>query len=256
VSVDLSGRTAVISGGLGDIGRAIACELARHGADIAICDVDTSAQRTLHEEVTGLGRRFRCDAIDVGDDAAVSRWILELEESFGLPDLIIPNAAVVEILPFKALDAARWRRVLTVNLHGAFNLANCAAGRLVAAGRGGRIVFVGSWAADHVHVQIPSYCVSKAGVRMLCRCMAAAFAADGILVNEIAPGYVDGGLSAKFALDDPGIMEASRKLVPIGLLIEPVEVARQVLHLCDPANRHMTGTTVLMDGGLSLVGPE
>lgn len=256
MSTELEGQAAVISGGLGDIGRAIASELAAHGADIAICDLNASASDVLRRQIENLGRRYRFDRVDVSDADAVSRWIGDLEETFALPTLIIPNAAIVDLRPFNTLDASCWRKELSVNLDGAFYLAHAATSRLLAKRLTGRVVFVGSWTADTVHVQIPTYCVAKAGVRMLTRCMAGAFASAGILVNEVAPGYVDAGLASRFMEEDPAVRETSRKEVPIGVLIEPSEVAQQVWHLCDPRNRHMTGTTLLMDGGLTLVRPQ
>jgi NAD(P)-dependent dehydrogenase (short-subunit alcohol dehydrogenase family) len=256
MSVDLSGRVAVISGGLGDIGKATALELARCAADVAVCDLrDAREADSLRAAVTALGRRFRYDRVDVSDAQAVAGWIAELEQAFGAPDLIIANAAIVDIKPLERLSAEYWRRELSVNLDGAFHLTQVTTARLIELRRPGRVVFVGSWAADHVHVQIPTYCVGKAAVRMLCRCMAAALAPAGILVNEIAPGYVDAGLASRFMQEDPAVRETSRREVPIQLLIEPEEVAREIAHLCDPANRHMTGATVVMDGGLSLVRP-
>ena len=256
MSIDLKGHAAAISGGLGDIGRATALELAACGADVAVCDVrDAGSADSLRYAVGKLGRRFRYDRVDVTDARGVESWIADLEKSFSLPDLIIANAAIVDIRPLGRLDAAYWRRELAVNLDGAFHLANAGTSRLLALKRSGRVVFVGSWAADHVHVQIPTYCVGKAAVRMLSRCMAAALAPAGILVNEIAPGYVDAGLASKFMEVDPTVRETSRREVPIQLLIEPGEVAKQIAHLCDPANRHMTGSMLLMDGGLSLHRP-
>jgi NAD(P)-dependent dehydrogenase (short-subunit alcohol dehydrogenase family) len=82
--------------------------------------------------------------------------------------------------------------------------------------------------------------------------MALELAPQGILVNEVAPGFVDAGLSGRFFREKPGLREQAAARVPIGQLIEACDVARQVAHLCDPANRHMTGSTILMDGGLSL----
>jgi glucose 1-dehydrogenase len=255
MSSELAGQSAVISGGLGDIGRAIALELASHGADIAVCDLNAALSDALRQRIEGLGRRYRFDRVDVSDAQAVSAWIADLESRFVLPTLIIPNAAIVDERPFSKLDAQWWRKELSVNLDGAFNVAHAATSRLIAKGLPGRVVFVGSWAADTVHTQIPTYCVAKAAVRMLARCMAGAFASAGILVNEVAPGYVDAGLANKWVEADPTVRENSRREVPIGALIEPEEVARQVWHLCDPRNRHMTGTTLLMDGGLTLVRP-
>jgi len=90
---------------------------------------------------------------------------------------------------------------------------------------------------------------------MLCQCMALSLAPHDILVNEVAPGYVNAGLSGRMFDADPDLRARSIQKVPVGRLIEPDEVARQVAHLCDPGNRHITGSLLLMDGGLSLVSP-
>ena len=87
---------------------------------------------------------------------------------------------------------------------------------------------------------------------MLAKCMALELAPHGILVNEVAPGYVNAGLSGRHWQEHPGAAQAARALVPTGGLIQPEEVAMQVAHLCDPLNKQMTGTVILMDGGLSL----
>ena len=90
---------------------------------------------------------------------------------------------------------------------------------------------------------------------MLCRCMALELAPRGILVNEVAPGYVDAGLSGHIFREHPELREKALQTLPNGALIEASEVAIQVAALCDPANRHVTGSVYLMDGGLSLVSP-
>jgi glucose 1-dehydrogenase len=117
----------------------------------------------------------------------------------------------------------------------------------------GRVVFVGSWAGTKVHQHIPAYSVSKAGLNMLCKCMALELAPHQILVNEIAPGYVAAGLTGRIWKDLPGEEEKSTRLVPIRAVMSAQEVAAQIVYLCHPANKHMTGSTLLMDGGLSLL---
>ena len=244
---------AIISGGLGDIGRAIAMELARRGADIAIGDILPSEAATpLLADITALGHRARYDRIDVSDAVAVEAWVSGVEASLGVPTLIIPNAAIVTEASLRDITPAQWRQELNVNLDGAFHLAQAGALRLVARKRAGRIVFIGSWAGHAPHAYIPAYCVAKAGLRMLMKLMALEFARDGILVNEVAPGYVDGGLSGREFERDPAFRKRSIEEVPIHRLIETSDVALQVAHLCDPRNQHMTGSVVLMDGGLSL----
>ena len=178
-----------------------------------------------------------------------------VEGDLGTPTLIIPNAAIVTLADIRTVTPAQWRRELNVNLDGAFHLAQAATLRLLDKKRPGRIVFVGSWAAHAAHNSIPAYSVAKAGLRMLCKCMALELAPDGILVNEVAPGYVDAGLTAGVWARDPGAKERAITRVPTGLLIDADEVALQVAHLCSPANRHMTGSVILMDGGLSLSTP-
>ncbi len=251
----LRGQVAVLSGGLGAIGSAAVRALAAQGADVAWCDLFPEDQALpLVGDVQDLGRRGLYHRVDVADARAVSSWLREVEQRLGIPTLIVPNAAIVGLAPWPQLSAEDWRRVMSVNLDGAFHLASFATRRLMERGLPGRVVFVGSWAAEHVHLALPAYCVAKAGMRMLARCMAGALAPHGILVNEIAPGFVAAGLADQFPEAVRDAHEASRRQVPVGRLIEPDEVATQIVHLCDPDNRHMTGSTVLMDGGLSLFG--
>ena len=249
----LDGHVAIISGALGDIGRAIARRLARDGADVALGDVrDETDARSLLDELRGLGAAARYDRVDVSDSDAVRAWVDAVTQDLGAPTLIVPNAAIVTVADILSLTADDWQRQMRVNLDGAFHLAQAGAQHLVAARKPGRIVFLGSWAAHAPHGHIPAYCAGKAGVRMLAKVMARDLAHHGILVNEVAPGYVDAGLTGRVWDEEPEKRERGRQQVPTGDVIAPDEVAQQVAHLCDPANRHMTGACILMDGGLSL----
>jgi NAD(P)-dependent dehydrogenase (short-subunit alcohol dehydrogenase family) len=252
----LHNQTAIISGGLGDIGRAVALELARRGANIAISDVRPSSNANeFLESVRALGVRARYDNVDVASSSEVSTWIQNVEADLGVASLVIPNAAIVTLKGVRTVTPDEWSRELSINLTGAFHMAQSAAMRLLEQKKPGRIVFIGSWAAHAPHPNITTYCVAKAGLRMLCKCMALDLAPAGILVNEVAPGYVNAGLSAQLWAKTPGSREKAAERVPTKQLIEPDEVALQVAHLCEPANRHTTGSVVLMDGGLSLVTP-
>lgn len=256
MSMPLAGHVALISGGAGDIGSAIARRLAADGADVAVGDVvSAAAVDSLAEHVRAAGRRFRYDVVDVSDAAAVERWVGDVEQALGAPRIVVACAAIVHVTRLFDIAPDEWRRELAVNLDGAFHVAQAAGRRMIRAGGGGRIVLIGSWAAHAVQLHIPAYCVAKAGLRMLGRCLAAELAPHGIAVNELAPGYVDAGLSARAFAEQPSLRERAVKTVPLGRLITPDEVAAQVAALCDPANRHVTGSTILMDGGLSLIGP-
>ena len=249
----LAGQVAILSGGLGDIGRAIALELAGQGADMAIGDLQAAGLAApFLAELEKRGRRARYDLVDVTDAAAVRTWVQAVEQDLGTPTLIIPNAAIVTLANVRQVTPEQWSRELRVNLDGVFHLAQAAVLRLLHLHKGGRVVVIGSWAAHAPHEHIPAYCVAKAGVRMLCQCMALELAPFGILVNEVAPGYVDAGLSGRIFDAQPERRTKATQQVPIHQLIQPQDVAWQVAHLCAPRNAHMTGSTLLMDGGLTL----
>ncbi|MBI5801285.1 MAG: SDR family oxidoreductase [Verrucomicrobia bacterium] len=252
-----SGRTALISGGLGDIGRAIAIELATHGADVALCGLRPASEaEPFLIELRALGQRVTYDAVDVADADAVQVWVERVEAALGAPTLIIPNAAQVTQSDFQRLTPQQWNRELRVNLDGAFHMAQSAALRLLEHRKPGRIVFIGSWAGHRVHSDIPAYCVAKAGLRMLCQCMALEFAPHGILVNEVAPGIVDAGLSCKIMSGNAELRESVRQMTPVKKLIVSQDVARAVTFLCDPENLQMAGSVIVQDGGLSLLAPR
>jgi glucose 1-dehydrogenase len=247
------GHTAMISGALGDIGRAITIELARRGADVAISDVrPAEAARALLGEVKSIGRRARYDVVDITDADAVDAWVGAVTNEWGVADWIIPNAGIVIDATITNLTAAQWRRQMAVNLDGTFYLADSGARRLLAAKKPGRIVIIGSQAAGWVTQSIPAYCVSKAGVRMLVKCMALELAPHGILVNEIAPGVVDGGVSKQLFDAAPGLRQKAIDRSPLPTLIDPIDVAKQVAYFCGDDAAKITGSTLLIDAGFSL----
>ncbi len=247
---------AIISGACGDIGRAIAVELARRGAALGLSDiVSPDAAAPLVAEIRNLGRPIRYDRVDVADGAAVESWATTVEKEVGIVRWVIAAAATVTLAGAMQVTVEQWKRELDVNLTGSFLMARAGAARMLAGGREGRIILVGSWAAHAAHVNLPAYSVSKAGLRMLCKCMALELAPRGIVVNEIAPGYVDAGLSAVVFRENPGARGQAESRVPVGRLISAAEVATQVAYLCFDASPHTTGSVLLMDGGLSLGVP-
>jgi glucose 1-dehydrogenase len=247
-------KTVIISGGMGDIGRAMAIEFARHGANVAMCG---SRPVSVATEFLKLLKQYPVSCtysqVDIADAQAVQDWVVETEKTLGVSSLIIANAATVTLAGINEVTPEQWSRELRVNLDGAFYLTQSATSRLLHHKQPGRVVFIGSWAGYTPHVHIPAYCVSKAGMRMLCKCMALELAPHNILVNELAPGFVEAGLSGKVWDENPEMAKEALLKVPIKKLITPEAVAEQVIQLCHPQNEHMTGSTVLMDGGLSLL---
>jgi len=249
-----SKHTVIISGGLGDIGRAMALEFGSLGAAIALGDLlDAAEAGPLLKYLRRREIRAHYTQVDVTDFAAVRAWVAEVEKTLGVPNIIIANAATVTLAGIHQITAEQWARELRVNLDGAFHLSKAGTQRLVERRKSGKVLFIGSWAADHVHAHIPAYCVAKAGLRMLCRCLALELAPSGILVNELAPGVVNAGLSRKVQEQNPKIREKTLKRLPLKKLISPEEVASQAVHLCHPDNLNITGSTLVMDGGMSLL---
>jgi NAD(P)-dependent dehydrogenase (short-subunit alcohol dehydrogenase family) len=250
----LAGRVAIVSGALGDIGAAITRELGARGTSVALGDVQPAENAApLLDELQNAGIAARYDVVDVSDAGAVAAWVRYVEEAFGVADLIIPNAAIVTLESIRTVTSAQWQRELRINLDGAFHLAQSASLRLLETQQPGRIVFIGSWAAHSPHIHLPAYSVAKAGLRMLMKCLALDLAPHDILVNEVAPGYVNAGLSGRIFEENAGLRAEAEAKVPVRRLISAHEVALEVAHLCDPQTRHTTGSVVLMDGGLSLL---
>lgn len=248
----LNGQVAIISGGAGDIGKAIAYELAGRGAQISLGDLKELEE--IAPFLESLKTLFNCRVlyrqVDVSDCDQVDDWVKETEETFGAATLIIPNAAIITRKSVLEMTSDEWQHEFAVNVNGAFQLAQLAAKRLVRHRLPGKIVFSGSWAAHRPNPAIPAYCASKSAIRMLCKVMAIELAGHGILVNEVAPGIVNAGLS-KDNTRNPQFAERLQEQIPVQTWIEPEEVAWNVANLCDPRNRNTTGTVVVVDGGLS-----
>lgn len=250
----LDGQVALISGAAGDIGSAIAQELGRRGARLALCDLVAESEAaplldTLRSQ--SLQCSYRC--VDVAEEEEVGRWIDEVNRTLGVPSLVIPCAAVVSRSGLRGIAAQEWRRDMRINVDGVFHVTRAAALRMVSAQVRGRIVFVGSWVAERPQPRIAAYCTSKAALRMLMKCMSLEFAPNGILVNEIAPGYVDAGLTGKTLRSDPSRRQGLVTQTPLHELTEAEEIAFHVGHLCDPRTRTVTGAVWALDGGLSLL---
>jgi NAD(P)-dependent dehydrogenase (short-subunit alcohol dehydrogenase family) len=175
-----------------------------------------------------------------------------LVETYGVPDIVLCAAGVVQNAHFLDVGEEQWQQTLAVNLTGSFHVGQEAARRMVAAGIPGTIVLVGSWVQDVPWPDGTSYCTSKAGLKMLARCMARDLAAHGIRVNVVAPGIVDAGLSRQLMDADPLIRPRATRVIPMGTLQTADQVAQAILWACLPASDYMTGATLLIDGGCSL----
>lgn len=246
----LTGQVALVTGGRGDIGGAIVDALAESGAVVAVGDI-APLPTPLSEQVSPPATVVH-EIVDVTDPSAVSAWIGRVETDIGTPTIVIPAAATATTATPLSLTADQWTSELSTDLSAPFFVTTEAARRMVAAGLPGRIVMIGSWAGHAPHEHVPGYSVAKAGLRMLTKLLAIELAPHRILVNEIAIGVVDAGVSRKTFQTHPELRARSAQTAPVRQLVEIGEVTSQVLSLCAPDLHSMTGSTILLDGGMSL----
>ena len=234
---DLDGLGIAVTGAAGDLGGAMARELAARGALVTVLD-RVAAPEGAESYVQ----------VDVTDRAAVDAALAAIEPL----DVVIGNAGIVEVAPFLDVTQAQWRAHLDVNLTGCFNTGQAAARLLVEQGRPGLILFTGSWVGEIPWPEISAYSVSKAGVRMLARSMARELAAQGIRVNVVAPGIVMAGMAGRQFETDPVYARRASTVIPLGELGTAEQIAKAVGFLCSPDAEYMTGSVLLVDGGASL----
>lgn len=247
-SRDLRGLGVAITGAAGDIGHAMALELARRGAFVTMIDrVSDAAAAPRIEAVSAVAQCAYVQA-DVTDRFALEQALRAIDPL----DVAIGNAGIVDPSPFLEVTMEQWQAHLDVNLTGCFNLGQAAAALMVARDRPGLVVFTGSWVGEIPWPEIAPYCVTKAGVRMLARSMARELAGHRIRVNVIAPGIVFAGMARRQYETDPDYARRASVVVPLGELGTAEQVAQATAFLCSPEAAYMTGSVLLVDGGASL----
>ena len=245
----LQGKTAIVTGGAGDLGNAMARHLAQQGAHVVIWDIVPAAQAAAAiDKVRQHDAQVTYAQVDVRDREAVDSAI----ESLPQVDIVCSNAGIVDAQPFLKISQAKWQEQLDVNLTGCFNTCQAAARRMVADGTRGRIIMTSSWVAQIPWPEITAYTVSKAGVNMLVKQMARELAGHGILVNAVAPGIVKAGLAGKQLHEEPQYAARVAKAIPLGEPGTPEEIAAAVVYLASPQTAYMTGSILTLDGGCSL----
>jgi NAD(P)-dependent dehydrogenase (short-subunit alcohol dehydrogenase family) len=252
----LAGRVIAITGGLGDIGRATAERLLAEGARVALLDLASRGDHPWLAEHGG--ERVRFQPADVSVRSQIDDALAAVAGHFGRLDVLIANAGMVANQPFLQVDARSWDDTLRINLTGAFHCAQSAARLMVeqppyAGGLRGKILFTSSWVQDMPWPEGAAYATSKAGLKMLSRIMAQELAARGITVNVLAPGIVMAGLSARIHAEDPAFRARVAEAIPLRDLQTVESVAAAFSFLCSSDSDYMTGATLLVDGGASLV---
>jgi glucose 1-dehydrogenase len=249
----LEGRKAIVTGGSSGIGKATAERLGREGASVCVNYYSEHEQADAQEVVAAVeqsGGKALAVQADVGDEAQATRLVASAAEAFGGVDLLVNNAGIEKQIPLLEMTLDEWNAVVRTNLGGTF-LCTREAAKVMAGAGGGVIVNVSS-----VHEFIPwpgfaHYCASKAGVKLLMETAARELAPKKIRLVNVAPGAIVTPIN-KFVLDDPEATHAVEAEVPIGRMGNAEEVAATVAWLASDEASYVTGTTVVVDGGMSL----
>ena len=244
----LDRKVALVTGGARSIGRAIALGLAREGADVAIVYVShPEAAQEAVKAIEGLGRRAVAIKADIAKRADVQAAVAEAEERLGPIDILVSNAGVQKRIFFLDLAEEDWDWIVDTNLKGCYLVGRAVAARMKARGHG-KIINVSSEAAGFPAPRMSAYCVSKAGIAMLTKCMALELAPHGIRVNALAPGLTRTDLNSK-DLDDPEFYKLRVARIPLGRVMSPEDLVGAAVFLAAPESDSMTGQTLQVDGG-------
>jgi 2-deoxy-D-gluconate 3-dehydrogenase len=254
--MNLSGKVAIVTGGAKGIGYGISYRLAESGAKVLIADMDLATAEKVVEEFKAKGWVAAATPTDVSDEAAVEAMVAQCQEQFGAVDILVNNAGIYPNEPIAAMNQADFERVININLRSVFLTTKHVSETMKAAGKGGKIINISSVDAIHPSmVGLAHYDASKHGVWGFTMNSALELAASKIWVNAVAPGGITTpGTTPKAgsAPVEPKMMEAFMSKIPMRRMGEPDDIGKVVLFLASDLSSYMTGTQIVVDGGVLL----
>ncbi len=242
----LAGKTAVVTGANTGIGQGIALALAQAGADIVA--VGRSSADETRRQVTAAGRRFHEITADLSDAGVAASVIDQAVAAFGAIDILVNNAGIIRRADALDFTVADWDAVMNTNLKTVFFLSQAMARVLVAQGRGGKIINIASLLSFQGGIRVPSYTASKSGLVGLTRLLANEWAARGINVNAIAPGYFVTNNTEALRSDETRSREILGR-IPAGRWGTPKDIGGAAVFLAAAASDYVHGTVLAVDGG-------
>jgi len=244
--VELLGKVALVTGGAQGIGKAIALLLAKNGADVAISDINLEKAQETANEIQGMGQRSLALKANVADLKEVEQMVEAIVQQLGRIDILVNNAGITRDRLILRMTEEDWDAVLNVNLKGTFNCTKAAI-RYMSKQKSGKVVSIASVTGEMGNAGQANYGASKAGVIGFTKTIAREFAARGINVNAIAPGYIQTAMTD--AVPDKA-KEMLKQMIPMERLGQPEDVAEAVLFLVTERSSYITGQVLNVNGGI------
>lgn len=242
----LAGKAALVTGANTGLGQAIAVGLAAAGADIAAVGRTEPAETAAL--VAAAGRRCHWIVADLGAKPAYTAIVGEVAQTFGRCDILVNNAGIIRRADALEFSEADWDAVMDVNIKAAFFLAQAAAKSMLADGRGGRIINIASMLSFQGGIRVASYTASKSGIAGITRLLANEWAARGINVNAIAPGYFATSNTAALRADEVRNRDILAR-IPAARWGQPADLAGAAVFLASAASAYVHGAIIPVDGG-------
>ena len=246
----LAGKTVLITGAARGIGRAIAQGCWRAGADLVLGVRDPASVADIVREAEAQGRRALAVAMDIGNLAQIRAGVAEAHKAMGRIDVLVNNVGIGPEAPAEDVKEADFDLTVNVNLKGTFFMSQTV-GRLMIAQGGGRIVNISSQAGTVALRTESIYCMTKAAINHLTRCLAFEWAAHKINVNSVAPTFIWTDGTRPYLSDERAHAQVLSH-IPLGRIGEPIDVVGAVIFLASPASSLITGANLMIDGGWSL----
>lgn len=245
---DLTGRTALITGSVRGIGLSLAEGLGEAGATVIVNGRQQSAVDEAVARLLAKGYKARGAVFDVADEAAVIAAFATFDTAGVEIDILINNAGIQFRKPMVELELKDWQRVIDTNLNAAFLVGREAAKRMIARGRGGKIINIASLTSEAARATVAPYTAAKGGIKMLTRSMAAEWAKFNIQANSIGPGYILTEMNTSL-IENPEFDAWVKSSNPAGRWGKPEELAGTAVYLASNASNYVNGQIIYVDGG-------